>query len=79
MTPAASADAMLPVPYRVVDRTVETHDSATLRLSPVGRRLPHPNAGQFCMLYARGIGEIAISISDARTGHSCTRSGTWAQ
>jgi len=68
VTPAASADAMLPVPYRVVDRTVETHDSATLRLSPVGRRLPHPNAGQFCMLYARGIGEIAISISDASDG-----------
>ena len=68
VTPAASADAMLPVPYRVVDRTVETHDSATLRLSPVGRRLPHPNAGQFCMLYARGIGEIAISISDASEG-----------
>jgi NAD(P)H-flavin reductase len=59
---------MLPIPYRVVDRTVETHDSATLRLSPVGAGLPHPNAGQFCMLYARGIGEIAISISDASDG-----------
>jgi NAD(P)H-flavin reductase len=59
---------MLPIPYRVVDRIVETHDSATLRLSPVGASLPHPYAGQFCMLYARGIGEVAISISDASNG-----------
>jgi NAD(P)H-flavin reductase len=59
---------MLPVPYRVVDRTAETHDSATLRLEPLGAGLPHPNAGQFCMLYARGVGEIAISISDTSNG-----------
>jgi len=63
-----SADPMLPVPYRVVARTVETDDSATLRLEPIGARVPHPNAGQFCMLYARGIGEVAISISDAWNG-----------
>lgn len=65
---AVSVDPMLPVPYRVVDRTVETHDSATLRLVPVGTGLPHPSAGQFCMLYARGIGEVAISVSDASEG-----------
>jgi NAD(P)H-flavin reductase len=68
MSTAVGVDPMLPVPYRVVDRTVETPDSATLRLEPVGARLPRPNAGQFCMLYARGIGEVAISISDAWDG-----------
>lgn len=55
---------MLPVPYRVTDRQVETHDSATLRLEPVSAAVPAFRAGQFGMLYAPGIGEVAISISD---------------
>ncbi len=54
---------MLPVPYRVIDRRVETRDSVTLRLEPVRSGLPAFKAGQFTMLYARGVGEIAISIS----------------
>jgi NAD(P)H-flavin reductase len=54
---------MLPAPYRVVDRHVETGDSVTLRLAPLADTLPAFRAGQFSMLYARGVGEIAISIS----------------
>jgi NAD(P)H-flavin reductase len=54
---------MLPVPYRVVDRRPETHDSATLRMEPVAAALAGFRPGQFTMLYRRGVGEIAISIS----------------
>ncbi|MER7246918.1 FAD/NAD(P)-binding protein [Kribbella sp. NPDC000426] len=57
------AEPMLPVRYRVVDRTVETHDSATLRLEPVDRPLAPFRPGQFAMLYAYGVGEVPISIS----------------
>ena len=54
---------MLPVPYRVTSRQAETHDSVTLRLDPVGERLPPPQPGQFTMLAAPRIGEVAISAS----------------
>jgi len=57
------AEPMLPVPYRVVDRQVETRDSATLTMVPLADPLPGFQPGQFTMLYARGVGEIAISIS----------------
>jgi NAD(P)H-flavin reductase len=56
-------DTMLPVPYRVTSRRVETHDAVTLRLEPVGEALPPFRPGQFTMLYGYGVGEIAISIS----------------
>lgn len=59
----AELTTMLPVPYLVTDRHDETHDSATLRLEPAGEALPPFRAGQFSMLYARGVGEIAVSIS----------------
>lgn len=58
-----SADPMVPVPYRVTGRTVETRDSVTLRLEPAGRALPDFQPGQFSMLYRHGVGEIAISVS----------------
>ena len=57
------SDPMLPRPYRVVERWVETRDSATLCLEPVGDAIMPFKAGQFTMLYAHGVGEIAISIS----------------
>jgi NAD(P)H-flavin reductase len=41
----------------------ETHDSVTLRLDPLAVSLAPFRPGQFCMLYAHGIGEVAISIS----------------
>jgi NAD(P)H-flavin reductase len=57
------AEPMLPVRYRVTGRTVETRDSATLRLEPVDRPLAPFRPGQFAMLYAYGVGEVPISIS----------------
>lgn len=64
--------AMLPSRYRVVQRRVETADSATLRLEPVDRPLPAPRPGQFTMLYARGVGEVPISVSGiAPAGDGC--------
>jgi NAD(P)H-flavin reductase len=59
----ADLDPMLPIPYRVIGRHVETRDSVTLDLEPVREQLPPFRPGQFTMLYARGVGEIAISIS----------------
>lgn len=56
-------DPMLPLPYCVTERHVETVDSATLVLVPVDAALPAFKAGQFTMLCVPGVGEIAISIS----------------
>ena len=65
-------DPMLPVPYVIADRHVETADSATLILDPVDEVLPSFEPGQFTMLCAPGIGEVAISISgDAGDGSLC--------
>lgn len=63
MRARVDTDPLLPVPYRVADTRRETHDSVTLRLEPVGAPLAPFRPGQFCMLYAHGVGEIAISIS----------------
>ena len=60
--PDARAAAMEPVFYRVVSRVVENADSVTLRLEPMTTRLAAPAPGQFNMLYAFGVGEIAISV-----------------
>jgi NAD(P)H-flavin reductase len=54
---------MTPIPYRVRARVVENFESATICLEPVGRRLAPPAPGQFMMLYAFGVGEIAMSVS----------------
>lgn len=55
---------MVPIPYRVVRRRRETHDSWTLELEPHGGASVQPFApGQFAMLYAFGKGEIPISVS----------------
>jgi NAD(P)H-flavin reductase len=59
---------MLPARYVVADRTVETRDSATLRLEPVDAPLPRFRPGQFTMIYVPGVGEIAVSISGDPTG-----------
>jgi NAD(P)H-flavin reductase len=60
---APPSSAMAPVPYRVRSRVVESADSATLCLEPVGESLRTPQPGEFMMLYAYGVGEAAISIS----------------
>lgn len=54
---------MAPNPYRVRSRVVESPDSATLCLEPLGEPLRAPLPGEFMMLYAFGVGEAAISIS----------------
>lgn len=63
-----TSEPMLPVRYRVTERTVETQDSATLRLEPMDRPLAPFSPGQFTMLYAYGVGEVPISISGGSRG-----------
>lgn len=62
------ASAMTPVPYRVRSRIAENRDSSTLRLEPVRESLPAPLPGEFMMMYAFGIGEVAISVSGVPSG-----------
>ncbi|MGV1088275.1 MAG: FAD/NAD(P)-binding protein [Mycobacterium sp.] len=59
----SQASAMAPVPYRVRSRVVENADSVTLTLHPVNAVLPPALPGEFMMLYAFGVGEVAISTS----------------
>lgn len=64
ITPAAPGHlSMSPIPYRVRSRVVESPESATLCLEPVETALRAPEPGEFMMLYAFGVGEVAISIS----------------
>ena len=60
---APSLSGMTPAPYRVLDHVAENRDTATLRLSPVADALPVPAPGQFMMMSAFGVGEVAISVS----------------
>lgn len=66
---------MLPVPYRVAERRVETHDAVTLRLEPVAAPIAPFRPGQFTMLYRPGVGEVAISVS----GDPTARDGALTQ
>lgn len=59
---------MTPVPYRVVSRVEETHDTATLELEPLAEHVV-PRPGQFAMLYAFGVGEVPISTSGDPSRH----------
>ena len=59
--------AMEPVPHRVRARAIESFEAGTIWLEPVEHRLPPPRPGQFMMLYAFGIGEIAMSVSGVPT------------
>jgi NAD(P)H-flavin reductase len=61
--PTRVDSAMAPVPYRVRSRVVENADSVTLCLEPVSAGVHVPGAGEFNMLYAFGVGEVAISVS----------------
>jgi len=55
---------MTPVPYRLVSKAPETADTWTLLLEPLSERVM-PEAGQFNMLYAFGVGEVPISTSSS--------------
>jgi NAD(P)H-flavin reductase len=59
---------MTPLPYRVVARQVETADTVTLDLAPLGDAIRPLAPGQFSMVYAFGIGEVPISVSAASGG-----------
>ena len=63
-TETAPADgALRPVPYRVGRVRRELADTVTMELLPLSGVRPPFLPGQFNMLYAFGIGEVAISIS----------------
>ena len=66
------AGGMAPVPYRVRSRVVENADSVTLYLEPAAGALPSPQPGQFMMLYAFGVGEVAISVCGLPGGGAIT-------
>lgn len=56
-------EAMLPRPFRVVEKHHDTVDTVTLGLRPLDGRPLAFAAGQFTMLTAFGAGEVPISIS----------------
>lgn len=60
---AHSTPQPTPRPWRVVSRTQESRDVATLELEPVGGPPMSFAPGQFTMMYAFGVGEAPISIS----------------
>ncbi|MFF7716821.1 FAD/NAD(P)-binding protein [Streptomyces sp. NPDC007988] len=63
---------LTPLPYRVVDRRDETHDTVTLVLEPVGEAMSPFTPGQFAMVYAFGVGEIPVSVSRIPDGQRLT-------
>ena len=54
---------LVPEPYRVAASRSETEDTVTLSLAPLQDPLLAPRPGQFNMLTAFGVGEVAISVS----------------
>jgi NAD(P)H-flavin reductase len=63
-------DPFVPELYRVTRVRRELSDTVTLELEPVAGRRPPFEPGQFNMLYAFGVGEVAISISGDRADDS---------
>jgi NAD(P)H-flavin reductase len=64
LSAATAADPLLPRVARVLRRRRNLPDTVTLDLVPAdGAPLPSYLPGQFTMLYAFGVGEIAVSIS----------------
>jgi NAD(P)H-flavin reductase len=63
MSQATSLDPLVPLTYRVRQVRRELPDIATLELVPTAGIVPSFLPGQFNMLYAFGIGEVAISMS----------------
>jgi NAD(P)H-flavin reductase len=62
---APQAEPFLPQLYRVGRVRRELADTMTLELAPLAGPRPTFEPGQFNMLYAFGVGEVAISISGA--------------
>ena len=63
MAALAAPDPMLPHRYLVTRAWKELTDVATMELEPVDGEAMAFQPGQFNMLYAFGVGEVAISIS----------------
>ena len=63
LRPTDRRSVMTPVSYRVRSRVVENADSVTLCLEPITIALDAPQPGEFMMMYAHGVGEVAISVS----------------
>jgi len=59
----ADGTSLYPLAYRVSWRRRETADVVTVALEPVGSAAAAYRAGQFHMLTAFGVGEVAISVS----------------
>lgn len=68
----SATSAMVPVPYRVLSRVPENADSVTLHLAPIDVVLPNALPGEFMMLYAFGVGEVAISTSGINSDGTLT-------
>jgi NAD(P)H-flavin reductase len=64
------ADPLVSQLYRVTRSTRELADTATLELVPLAGPCGTFAPGQFNMLYAFGVGEIAISVSGNRSDRS---------
>ena len=62
---AALDDPFMPALYRIVSTLPELSDTVTLELAPLAGLRPAFAPGQFNMLYAFGVGEVAISMSGA--------------
>jgi len=54
----------VPARYRVADARRETADVVTLRIEPDGEPVAPGTPGRFHMLWAPGVGEVPISLSD---------------
>ena len=63
MSATSLADPVMPQTYRVSRVCRELSDTVTLELMPLAGPRPAFAPGQFNMLYAFGIGEVAISLS----------------
>lgn len=70
--PSQLGCGMTPAPYRVRSRVVENADSVTLDLEPAAVTLSPAAPGQFMMLHAVGVGEIAVSVCGSGPGGALT-------
>ncbi len=70
MSVAPPPDSFAPEIYRVGGVRRELSDTVTLELQPLAGGRPDFQPGQFNMLYAFGIGEVAISMSGSHTDHA---------
>lgn len=57
-----AVEPTVPLPYRVVRTTRDTEAVFTIDLEPVDAAIEPPAPGQFCMVYAFGVGEVPLSV-----------------